>query len=215
MYNATYWLDRVVDEETEEVIQEGTDQSAGHFNNMEEGISDAHLATAILLISASLSADQVATEEQTITLENSESFPFNNSVETVALNTARNFTDYTVEVRSHGDHFSPYPVDPTEPALETDRTRDGVGLVTAGHERARAWRLAGTDRVAVLADPEAPPTLLGEALSALWAVLVTGSPLVLSPYDTDALTGRLSTERVTTVLATEDVSVPEGVRPLS
>lgn len=97
MYNATYWLDRVVDEETEEVIQEGTDQSAGHFNNMEEGISDAHLATAILLISASLSADQVATEEQTITLENSESFPFNNSVETVALNTARNFTDYTVE----------------------------------------------------------------------------------------------------------------------
>ena len=41
MYNATYWLDRVVDEETEEVIQEGTDQSAGHFNNMEEGISDA------------------------------------------------------------------------------------------------------------------------------------------------------------------------------
>ena len=25
MYNATYWLDRVVDEETEEVIQEGTD----------------------------------------------------------------------------------------------------------------------------------------------------------------------------------------------
>ena len=45
MYNATYWLDRVVDEETEEVIQEGTDQSAGHFNNMEEGISDAHLAT--------------------------------------------------------------------------------------------------------------------------------------------------------------------------
>ena len=85
MYNATYWLDRVVDEETEEVIQEGTDQSAGHFNNMEEGISDAHLATALLLISASLSADQVATEEQTITLENSESFPFNNSVETVAL----------------------------------------------------------------------------------------------------------------------------------
>ena len=69
MYNATYWLDRVVDEDTEEVLQEGTDQSAGHFNNMEEGISDAHLATAILLISASLSADQVATEEQTITLE--------------------------------------------------------------------------------------------------------------------------------------------------
>ena len=31
MYNATYWLDRVVDEETEEVIQEGTDLSLIHI----------------------------------------------------------------------------------------------------------------------------------------------------------------------------------------
>lgn len=97
MYNATYWLDKVVDEESEEIIQEGTDQSAGHFNNMEGGISDAHLAAALLVISASLTADQVATEEQTVTLTNSQSYPFNNSVQTVALKTARNFTDYTVE----------------------------------------------------------------------------------------------------------------------
>lgn len=97
MYNATYWLDKVVDEESEELIQEGTDQSAGHFNNMEGGISDAHLAAALLVISSSLTADQVATEEQTITLTNSQSYPFNNSVKTVALKTARNFTDYTVE----------------------------------------------------------------------------------------------------------------------
>lgn len=97
MYNATYWLDKVVDEESEEVIQEGTDQSAGHFNNMEGGISDAHLAAALLVISASLTAEQVATEEQTVTLTNSQNYPFNNSVKTVALKTARNFTDYTVE----------------------------------------------------------------------------------------------------------------------
>lgn len=97
MYNATYWLDKVVDEESEELIQEGTDQSAGHFNNMEGGISDAHLAAALLVISASLTAEQVATEEQTVTLTNSQSYPFNNSVKTVALKTARNFMDYTVE----------------------------------------------------------------------------------------------------------------------
>lgn len=97
MYNATYWLDKVVDEESEEVIQEGTDQSAGHFNNMEGGISDAHLAAALLVISASLTAEQVATEEQTVTLTNSQNYPFNNSVKTVALKTARNFMDYTVE----------------------------------------------------------------------------------------------------------------------
>ena len=124
-------------------------------------------------------------------------------------------TDYTVEVRGHGDHFSPYPVDPADPALETDRVRDGAGLVTAGHERARAWQLDETDRVAVLATPEAPLTVLGEDLSALWAVIVTGSPLVLTPYDADGLTERLSTERVTTALATGDVPAPEGPRPLS
>lgn len=97
MYDATYWLDEVVDEESKELIQKGTDQSAGHFNNMEGGIFDAHLAAALLVISSSLTADQVATEEQTITLTNSQSYPFNNSVKTVALKTARNFTDYTVE----------------------------------------------------------------------------------------------------------------------
>lgn len=123
-------------------------------------------------------------------------------------------TDYTVEVRGHGDHFAPYPVDPADPALETDRVRDGATLVTAGYERARAWRLDGTDRVAVLAAPEAPLGVLGEDLSALWAVLVTGTPLVLTPSEHGGLGERLSTERVTAALATDDASVPEGPRPL-
>ena len=50
MYNNTNWLDRVVDAETGEVIQEGTDQSAGNFNNMENGITDAHVAMALTMI---------------------------------------------------------------------------------------------------------------------------------------------------------------------
>lgn len=97
MYKRTFWLDKVVDTDTGEVIQEGTDQSAGHFNNAEHGISDVNLAAALILISSSLTAEQVATEEKTITLTNNQSYPFNNSKQTIALTTARNFTDYTVE----------------------------------------------------------------------------------------------------------------------
>lgn len=97
MYRRTFWLDKVVDADTGEQIQEGTDQSAGHFNNAEHGISDVNLAAALILISSSLTAEQVATEERTITLTNSQSYPFNDSTKTIALATARNFTDYTVE----------------------------------------------------------------------------------------------------------------------
>ena len=97
MYRRTFWLDKVEDVDTHEIIQEGTDQSAGHFNNAEHGISDVNLAAALILISSSLTAEQVATEERTITLTNSQSYPFNDSTQTIALATARNFTDYTVE----------------------------------------------------------------------------------------------------------------------
>lgn len=50
MYNSTKWLDKVVDAETGELIQEGTNQSAANFNNMEEGILDAHIAAALMQI---------------------------------------------------------------------------------------------------------------------------------------------------------------------
>ena len=97
MYRNTQWLDEVKDIDTGELIQEGTDQSAGHFNNMEHGISDAHLAAALLVIQSSLTADQVATEEKTVTLTNTQRYPFNSSTQTIALSTVRNFADYTVE----------------------------------------------------------------------------------------------------------------------
>lgn len=55
MYKHTKWQDRVVDAETGELVQEGTDQSAANFNNMENGISDVHVATAIMMIAANMS----------------------------------------------------------------------------------------------------------------------------------------------------------------
>lgn len=103
MYNATKWKDEVVDADTGEVIQEGTDQSAAHFNNAEEGISDNDLAARLMLLALSRTIDEVDTEVQTVTLTNTKSYPFNNSDVTVALETARNDTNYTVEA-TVGDH---------------------------------------------------------------------------------------------------------------
>lgn len=109
-------------------------------------------------------------------------------------------TDYSVEVRGHGDHFAPYPLDPAAPALETDRVRSGADLVESARKRAGEWNLADSDRVAVLADPSAPLTVLGQDASAFVATIVAGTPLVLTPADTDGLTERLTMERVTAVL---------------
>ena len=57
MYERTKWLDRVVDAESDELIQEGTDMSAKNFNNMENGISDVSIATALTMIAMHQSAE--------------------------------------------------------------------------------------------------------------------------------------------------------------
>lgn len=98
MYNRTQWKDRVVDQATGEVIQEGTLQSAGNFNNMEDGIEDAAVAAALLVIAAGQLDAQTAAEEKTVTLTNTQSYPFNNSQKTVSLSTTRTTTAYSVDV---------------------------------------------------------------------------------------------------------------------
>lgn len=50
MYDSTKWKDRIVSAETGAVLQEGTDQNAANFNNMEHGISDHHVAMALTRI---------------------------------------------------------------------------------------------------------------------------------------------------------------------
>ena len=54
MYNNTTWRDRVVDGQTGELIQRGTVESAKLFNNIETGISDVHVATALMMIAANM-----------------------------------------------------------------------------------------------------------------------------------------------------------------
>ena len=50
MYTSTKWRDRIEDSETGELIQEGTKQSAGNFNNMEDGILDSHVSAKLNMI---------------------------------------------------------------------------------------------------------------------------------------------------------------------
>ena len=81
MYNQTHWLDKVVDPDTGEVIQQGTPQSAGNFNNMENGIDN-----------------EAAVEEHTVTLTNNQKYPFNNSKTTIDLTKVRTDKTYVVDV---------------------------------------------------------------------------------------------------------------------
>lgn len=85
MYNPTKWIDHVADADTGEIIQEGTDQSAAHFNNMEQGISDAHLALALMQIFSAQNSARVL--EATLTANNDhrsfkwpDGFTANNSI---------------------------------------------------------------------------------------------------------------------------------------
>ncbi len=117
-YNRTQWNDHVVEkpdtytivnnpdgtvqlvEAPGEVIQQGTPMSATNFNNMEEGIfaADAGLSVVVqqLLQHKRILAD-IEGEIGQITLTNSQSYPFNNSVQTIALLKARDTLNYRVD----------------------------------------------------------------------------------------------------------------------
>ncbi len=98
MYRETKWQDEIVDVNTGEKLQEGTDQSAGNFNNAEHGITDAHMAQLIMAAGMLpiMRASQV--EEKIITLTNSKKIPFNNSQKTVSMAIERDATTYDVDV---------------------------------------------------------------------------------------------------------------------
>lgn len=123
MYEPTYWKDEVVEnpyryKETQnsdgsiehvpdpgEVLQEGTEQSATNFNHMEQGILEAHEISAEavrMLKSVMRKVEGLDGEKVTVTLTNSQVYPFNNSVKTIQLKTPRNYKTYliTAEVTS-------------------------------------------------------------------------------------------------------------------
>ena len=118
MYEQTLWQDHVTEFEdryTEsrnddgtithtpvegEIIQQGTPQNATNFNLMENGISNATEVAALMALSAVHHQQAIADlqgETKTVTLKNTQSYPFNNSQQSVALATERNHMDYTVD----------------------------------------------------------------------------------------------------------------------
>lgn len=83
-----------------EIIQQGTPQNATNFNHLEAGVTNSAELAALMAITTMQQARSIknmAGEVITITLTNSQVYPFNNSVKTIALTTARNHNDYTVE----------------------------------------------------------------------------------------------------------------------
>ena len=91
------------------VLEVGTPQDAAHFNNLEYGIIDSHAAFDLLFNAfrqnvwdddKRLTAleEQTIQETGTVNLTNSLTFPFNNSLKTVALANTRDNLNYVVEV---------------------------------------------------------------------------------------------------------------------
>ena len=76
------------------VMQQGTPQDQVRFNNIENGIVDAYIATGLLLNYARQNSWEIETGE--ITLTNSLAFPFNNSIQTVSLSKGKENPGYIV-----------------------------------------------------------------------------------------------------------------------
>lgn len=111
MYHKTHWQDHVTTPGSlftiadhgdgtytiapaGKVMQQGTPQDQAHFNNMEEGIFDAHTAVALLLNYARQNSWEV--ESGAAQLTNSMKFPFNGSQKSIALTAVKESVDYIV-----------------------------------------------------------------------------------------------------------------------
>ena len=81
-----------------EVYVEGTPMDAVRFNNMEEGIYNAHQKLVNLDGRTEDLEKQTLPEVQTVTRTNTEEFPFNDSAVSVALVTERDNLNYVVEI---------------------------------------------------------------------------------------------------------------------
>ena len=88
-YERTFWVDHVTDQNGE-VLQYGTLLDQEHFNNIEEGLSDAGLALALVQFKQMQDGYQYEDETHIVNLamENMP-WPFNNRATTVGLKNLR------------------------------------------------------------------------------------------------------------------------------
>lgn len=100
-YNPTPWQDDIYDEETGELIQEGTPMSRTQFYNMETGILGNNILGAYLLehiFQQQRSLADLEGEIKEVALKNSLDYPFNDSTQTIALEHERDSLTYRVGV---------------------------------------------------------------------------------------------------------------------
>lgn len=98
-YGRTFWLNHVVDPATQQVIQQGTPQDQDRFNNIEEGVFAGDVMALEAIRMTRLLKDKtdgLTGEKKTVELTNTQKYPFNNSIQTVSLDTSRNTQNYTV-----------------------------------------------------------------------------------------------------------------------
>lgn len=109
MYDIKLWQDEVLDQHGN-ILQEGTLHDEVNLNRMEHGILESDLL-ATMLVQQNLQHKRVLKDLEgeigQITLTNTEQFPFNNSIRTIALSKNRDTIDYrvTVEVISKNQNI--------------------------------------------------------------------------------------------------------------
>lgn len=98
MYDRTYWVDHVTDQNGE-VLQYGTMMDQERFNNLEEGLSDTGLALALTQFKQMQDSYELEEETHIVSLgmENMP-WPFNNKATTIGLKALRENVNYGVEV---------------------------------------------------------------------------------------------------------------------
>lgn len=98
MYDKTNWMDEVKDQDGN-ILQKGTPLSARNMNNIENGIFESNLLGAMLSQYNMQQKRVLADLEGEIgqaAMTNTETFPFNDSIKTVALSKQRDTTNYRV-----------------------------------------------------------------------------------------------------------------------
>ncbi|ABR48708.1 hypothetical protein Amet_2556 [Alkaliphilus metalliredigens QYMF] len=97
-YNIIKWQDEVLDQH-DNVLQEGTLHDEVNMNRMEDGIYESSLMSC-MLTQMNLQQKRVLADLEgeigEISLLNTDVFPFNNSIKTVAMNKPRDTTDYRI-----------------------------------------------------------------------------------------------------------------------
>lgn len=98
MYDKLHWKDEVRDQKGN-LLQKGTPLSAKNMNHIEDGVLEANLLSAMLSqynMQQKRALADLEGEIGQVTLNNTETFPFNNSIKTVAMAKQRDTLNYRV-----------------------------------------------------------------------------------------------------------------------